>query len=52
MATTANAQDSLLQYDDLEYTEIIEEQPIQEERTVQTNSQETTHAEGPMSGPK
>jgi len=29
MATTANAQDSLLQYDDLEYTEIIEEQPTQ-----------------------
>jgi thiol:disulfide interchange protein DsbD len=37
MATAANAQDSLLQYDDLEFTEIIEEQPIQEERTVQTN---------------
>ena len=51
MATTANAQDSLLQYDDLEFTEIIEEQPIQEERTVQTNSQETTHAEGPMRAP-
>ena len=48
MATTANAQDSLLQYDDLEFTEIIEEQPIEDERTVQTNSQETTNAEGPV----
>jgi thiol:disulfide interchange protein len=51
MATTANAQDSLLQYDELEFTEIIEERPIQEEHTVQANSQETTHAEGPISAP-
>lgn len=44
MSTTANAQDSL-QYEDLEFTEIVEEQPIQAEGTVQIKSQETKHAE-------
>lgn len=48
MATTAAAQDSLVQYDDLEFTEIIEEQPIQEHHIEQTTPEETTDTERSM----
>ncbi|MBL0744652.1 protein-disulfide reductase DsbD family protein [Chryseolinea lacunae] len=47
MSATADAQDSL-QYEDLEFTEIVEE-PIQEQATVHSNSQDTTHAGAPIS---
>lgn len=48
MATTAAAQDSLVQYDDLEFTEIIEEKPIQEDHIEQTSPEETTDTERSM----
>jgi thiol:disulfide interchange protein len=48
---TANAQDSLLQYDDLEFTEIREEQSIKPDNTEQTTPQETTDSGRSMSAP-